>query len=535
MSTVIYILRFGRDSLGEFNRFQLRISKLRGGADPFGRPHMKNLGLMRDGFPADSGILVDAKLLKSEWKSEGSVTLTYDRPIAINGFWFQIRERRPELDPISYSMFAANCNVEVSPFRVSDCGNWTLVGASRATFRSITMSWTFTDAPQLPAPEPARLSKQIFDFRIPKFLGSVLVLRSVCLASSNSLISILAYAKREQTAVMVAVYFMLPSVNFFYLLAVVGCQDEQDCVTVGSGAIFSILISWAVVAGSWFVYLAALSGVWGLLCCGVVWIWYGWQAVSMPLVSSSAVFAVANIRLILSRRKLLQESFRLMEKDRAMYDKVFKELQQTEKALLRLQDQVAKIEENIGPVPSRMSQQAPVAAVKETAELVDVDSLHKLFLAAAMLHPILIDKAKFWAEQSKGSFSLSSAHGTTKPKFARIKNVERACEKVIRTYSGRVKHLVDICRQSIIFDTVEDLATCLSLIARDGEAQVLRLKNRLDPGFDSTKSSGYRDVQLNIRLKTQESLKQGVWWHIAELQLLIRSFAELKRDEGHRR
>lgn len=91
-----------------------------------------------------------------------------------------------------------------------------------------------------------------------------------------------------------------------------------------------------------------------------------------------------------------------------------------------------------------------------------------------------------------------------------------------------VSRLVDLCRQSIVFDTIRDITTCLALIQNDAEVKILRIKNRLDPSYNSARSAGYRDVSINIRIITSESCSIGVNAHVCELQLLLRQYAELK-------
>jgi hypothetical protein len=52
-------------------------------------------------------------------------------------------------------------------------------------------------------------------------------------------------------------------------------------------------------------------------------------------------------------------------------------------------------------------------------------------------------------------------------KWAAIKNPTRAIEKVQRVYDKHVSRLVDLVRQSIVFHTLGDLATCLDAILHD--------------------------------------------------------------------
>ena len=91
-----------------------------------------------------------------------------------------------------------------------------------------------------------------------------------------------------------------------------------------------------------------------------------------------------------------------------------------------------------------------------------------------------------------------------------------------------VSRLVDVCRQSLVFDSTLGIAQCISAIIKDQEVAVLRIKNRLDPLYDSALSAGYRDVGMNLRIVTPEAVMLGVNAHVCEVQLLLRQFAELK-------
>ena len=66
------------------------------------------------------------------------------------------------------------------------------------------------------------------------------------------------------------------------------------------------------------------------------------------------------------------------------------------------------------------------------------------------------------------------------------------------------------------------------MISSDPDAQVLRVKNRIDPAYDSSLSAGYRDVVLNLRITNEATTASGIDGHVCEVQLLHRIFAELK-------
>ena len=87
---------------------------------------------------------------------------------------------------------------------------------------------------------------------------------------------------------------------------------------------------------------------------------------------------------------------------------------------------------------------------------------------------------------------------------------------------------MDICRQSIIFETVAGVNACLAAIAADGDVALARIKNRMHPAFDAAVSAGFRNVALNLRIQSAEARRMGVHGHVCEVQLLLRQFAELK-------
>ncbi len=88
--------------------------------------------------------------------------------------------------------------------------------------------------------------------------------------------------------------------------------------------------------------------------------------------------------------------------------------------------------------------------------------------------------------------------------------------------------LLDLCRQSIVFFNLRDLVACLRAVGADKEVHVVRVKNRLDTGYDGAESAGYRNVSLNLRVVTAETMALGVDTHVCELQLLHISFAKIK-------
>jgi hypothetical protein len=72
------------------------------------------------------------------------------------------------------------------------------------------------------------------------------------------------------------------------------------------------------------------------------------------------------------------------------------------------------------------------------------------------------------------------------------------------------------------------LAECLRVIRLDQEASVVRIKNRLDPAYNSQLSAGYRDVALNMTLASDQTLAMGLEAHVCEVQLILLPTYQLK-------
>lgn len=214
------------------------------------------------------------------------------------------------------------------------------------------------------------------------------------------------------------------------------------------------------------------------------------------------------------------------------------------------------------------------ARVHTFTRSVPITSLDLLYAQAIGLHPLLKRKVQSWAMACHGCFPLranptdsgrpimvrwedavkereanalrarAQAEGADtdsevlaidRIKWASVKSPERAIEKLVRVYHGKVASLLDVCRQNIIFETCEDLAQCVELIARDRHTIVLGYKNRLREDYPVSLSGGYRDVQLKLVLVTLEAERMGLSHHVCEVQLLLKEFAEIKNEIGHKK
>ena len=109
---------------------------------------------------------------------------------------------------------------------------------------------------------------------------------------------------------------------------------------------------------------------------------------------------------------------------------------------------------------------------------------------------------------------------------------------MFRTYGGDWRRLTDLCRASLVFETVPQMAACLDAIGKDAELLMVPMgdgKMRLRDDFDAAvETGGYRDVQLSVMLNTEASQARGVHRHMAEVQLHLAPIAALKSEGGHK-
>jgi hypothetical protein len=97
--------------------------------------------------------------------------------------------------------------------------------------------------------------------------------------------------------------------------------------------------------------------------------------------------------------------------------------------------------------------------------------------------------------------------------WAPLKTPARTIDKVHRVYDGEVSRVLDVCRQRIVFDTVDDMITCVHAVLADPQVVIERVKNRLTSRYDAATSAGYRCIQANkaCYLLTCNSMPVCIW------------------------
>jgi len=152
-------------------------------------------------------------------------------------------------------------------------------------------------------------------------------------------------------------------------------------------------------------------------------------------------------------------------------------------------------------------------------------SIDTLYLQATCLRPFLARKMDQLMREN------ACLPGTLGFAQTSLKKPTRTVQKAVRVYGDDCSLLLDICRGVMVFDGLDHLHGMLRRLERDPEVNIVRIKNRLDKGYDSALSWGYRDVMINVQLKTLETQALNVHHHIAELQLVPRAVYE-RRNGG---
>ena len=289
---------------------------------------------------------------------------------------------------------------------------------------------------------------------------------------------------------------------------------------------------------------------------------------------------------LLSWRMLKAASASIVQSDMAQYNKVWYLLLKEphmQAALDAIQASCHRLPGGSGPCPAPQHRFQPAEGFntvrdegwergrgrEETGlrcrpDGVEIFSLDHAYAQAAVVRPMLIAKVENLALHCRGSFlcqfpdghreyvlwkslasreyvregcgSSYSGEGVVHPMLLlpALKKADRAIQKAVRCYTRNASYLVDICRHSVVFERPEDLGESLVLLTDDPEIEVVRVKNRLHASYDAISTAGYRDVLVNGRFKNDTVVRLGVDRHIFEILLILRPFADLKTEEGHR-
>jgi len=190
-----------------------------------------------------------------------------------------------------------------------------------------------------------------------------------------------------------------------------------------------------------------------------------------------------------------------------------------------------------------------------------VQCLDQIYAQANEVQVLIRKMVRSWAYASRGMFPVSVGRNNSTDEggpqgvgewvlwsqarvdkqlekrilWGEIKDPARAISKTLKRYDGALFRLVDVCRESIYFQSVPDMIACMRMISEERELIVVRVKNRMHLEEEDLLNIGFRHVCINVRVQNYEAEQRGVESHVCEILLILVSFAELMTPERHAR
>ena len=65
----------------------------------------------------------------------------------------------------------------------------------------------------------------------------------------------------------------------------------------------------------------------------------------------------------------------------------------------------------------------------------------------------------------------------------RFCSVDRAIEKIVRSYKSNISLVCDVVRQVVVFDSISDMVSMLRAMNADPHVKIMRIKNRMSSGL----------------------------------------------------
>jgi len=173
-----------------------------------------------------------------------------------------------------------------------------------------------------------------------------------------------------------------------------------------------------------------------------------------------------------------------------------------------------------------------------------VETLDQLYSQAFLVQDDFFEVVASLARLFGGKFRLRPTEGARRVEFGEweegesgkfllggVKRVKSSITKLDRAYNRDVSRLLDVCRETIYFDTVDQLRRCLAAISENPRLEIVRLKSTMEAEQDTREggydggwllASGMRFVGVYVRLRGVEGAKRlCVDSHVCELLLVL--------------
>ena len=416
---------------------------------------------------------------------EDEAKLALGTEVIADGYFFVTGYGDPALDPVRWEVQAARADEAVA-------GSWYAVGAS---------AWRTDDKaaiqllPQLAFATPsARGARVDVDMRLgwPDVVWTCVdsgfwSFISLCIAVAGAAGH--EWAVRPLFGLAVLVDSVLTAVS------AIGLAEMGDWRATATRAL--VLIPSLLLLVGVLVYEARIVTAFAVFACAFITtaffsdmeIYANAVSPANAVPSSAIVALLISFLIVAFRRRTLMRARNLILQDQAQYDRLWAELAaspSTREQLLSIREQAEVLNKGLPTVPPRQHNRTPEVPMGDgigedanpmvsasgvasfAGPVGKVDSLEQLFTQAACLQPLLVEKVQTWALASGGCFPVQGslhkflryadavAAGTDAPplKFATIKSVGRAVEKVVRAY-GQVSVFLSLLSRASDSDVVE--------------------------------------------------------------------------------
>jgi hypothetical protein len=566
VSLTAYLSLTVGQNLASGSRFRFTALRLRdNSASNITNPGIRSLGFLQNGC-GDAF----ARIHPTEVIGGGCMTVSFPEPISVNGWWFETQNQSNEFDPV---IFVLERSVHLS----GDV--WDIIGSSSWTWTwSGTIAWGLNTY----STTTLRNSHEHFDLSVPWIWSAHRVACNLVLILMAVVIVIVRKIKHHLAGKWIVVVFFLvnallnATACFLYgfyrqweVAFVAGCFSIVD-LGLPTTLFFSerSLLIWVGIAGIAYPFSVLIHYL---------------VLVRFPagLVTDSGLGLIRNVGVLegfgfvclfifawITRFQSQWRAQRIIKNDCEAYNACWVDLErrwrstfeQIHHFTIAAGHDLTAIVRQPETYNSDVTQNITCHASHSTqhsdrfqtcvGKFRLVHRLEQLFVRAAGLNLFLQFKIKEWALISGGCFPVHGSFQSAAPlymkwerileqglensvQWAPIKTLDRALEKVYRSYRLDAGRLLDCCRQSIYFEDALALLDCIKAVCSDTSVRLARVSNRLHNGYDASATSGFRHILLNLSISTDETRRLQLDGAICELQLALIDFAKLKVNPKH--
>ena len=452
----------GRSFTADTVRFSIR--ELHDGTNQSGRPEVLTLGLMQGGCR-----VALPSLKRNESYSYIDYFATYKYPILADGYFFDI-------GPSGRDQAILTWTLEISTDKGS---SWTAIGASTWSITADGNVILYPNLPFIYRPAPDQTNRPLnveVDLRIDFSWVAIHVLLSAVNAFFLMSCAIVGLRGNSEK-------FDLTFKSWVVAIVSVWVFGASCCDTVfmwrearllwiqAAGRIIALTL--VLMHGSLLLLAMVFPALSDILASffSYVYCYHGtWHHFAKSVLMSGIGFAslLFAFTMFFNRRRAIVRAQAIVLDDMRKYDRLWVQIA-GEPELTALSDMVNRIKRisHISVIPRQYQSNRQCSAEMKWSlsrifkssvlfrssrgifgaapTLVPVNSLDQLFVQANLLQPIMRLKVKDWASRSNGFFSSCRDNGFVsfcpesdnhcEIKWAKVKTVSRAIEKVVRVYN----------------------------------------------------------------------------------------------------